>query len=39
MLASLQYGYLADMLAAHGYGPGRTSLHDECEARERFGAS
>jgi hypothetical protein len=33
MLASLQYGSLADMLAAHGYGPGRASLHDEYQAR------
>ena len=39
MLAALQYGSLADMLAAHGYGPGRTSLHDEYHARERSSAS
>jgi hypothetical protein len=39
MLAALQYGSLADMLAAHGYGPGRVSLHDEYQAREeRSGA-
>jgi hypothetical protein len=34
MLAALEYGSLADMLAAHGYGPGRKSLHHEYQARE-----
>jgi hypothetical protein len=39
MLAALEYGSLADMLAAHGYGAGRTSLHDAYQARqERSGA-
>ena len=32
MLAALEYGSLADMLAAHGYGPGRTSLYDAFQA-------
>ena len=26
---------VADMLAAHGYGPGRTSLHSAYQAREK----
>lgn len=29
MLATLRYGSLADMLAAHGYGPGAKSLYEE----------
>jgi hypothetical protein len=32
MLATLRYGSLADMLAAHGYGPGAKSLYDEYQA-------
>jgi hypothetical protein len=33
MLISMEWGTVADMLAAHGYGPGRASLRDEFERR------
>ena len=33
MLVRLEYGSIADMLAAHGYGPNGRNLRDEFETR------